>query len=203
MPQTLIDQIREFADTRLGQTLFMLGGIVSVWGTLLWAKWRFERRLSRHGAFVLRHLSAPIQLGFFVFSVSVASQILPKEIARHPYMRYGLRIALILALFWMLDRLLSVLLRRSAIAAGGGGRQDLSRTPHLGAPASVLAHRVGTWTVRAELAVAPAAATVGADPALNSLKTEDQVRSLNHFQDPVYHFPRRWGQRRPVRVRSC
>lgn len=101
----------------------------AVWGVLLWLKWILEKRLSRHRAFVLRHLSAPIHLGFFFFAVSIAAQILPKEIARHPYLRYGVRLGLIVALVWTLDRLISVMLRRSGLSSqGAAGSRDIVHT---------------------------------------------------------------------------
>lgn len=127
----MFENLLAYAETRMGQTVLLLAGTILVWGGLIWAKLLLEKRLQRHTAFVLRQLTAPLHLGFFIFAVSVAAQILPKEIARHPYLRYGVRLGFIIALFWMLDRLISILLRRSGIAGGGGGRdlvQTLART---------------------------------------------------------------------------
>lgn len=162
----------------MGQTLLMLGGIVGVWGVLLWMKWRVAKRLSRHGAFVLRHLSVPIQFGFFVFSVSIASQILPKEVARHPYMRYGVRLALIFALFWILDRLLSVLLRRSA-NLGGGGRDlvhTLGRSVLFGVSALIVCDTLG-------ISITPILASLGVGSVAVALALQG---TLGDFFSGIY-----------------
>ncbi len=83
-----------------------------IWGRL--EKWA-EKTESQWDNQLLSAISSPMSLLLVVLAFGIAGQSAPQLVREHPLMRYGVKVALILAVFWILERGISIFFRSSAL----------------------------------------------------------------------------------------